>query len=265
MVQLTALIRLVHPLPTALNAVVAAALTSLAGGTASQAALAALTMLGVHGSIGALNDIVDRGDDAGRPEKPLATGAAGSRSARTIVVLGASVGFGAAGLLGPAALGFALAGAALGYLYDLWLKRTPAALLPFAIGVALLPPFAWSAAAVPLPGVILLLSIAAVPGGGALALQNALADIERDTVAGSGSLAVRLGAARTLAVAGVLHLVAWSLAGSVTAVPGAQVAGGTLMAVGLLLGSSSSPARRRRGWEASALGLFACALGVAAG
>ena len=74
MSSLPALIRLAHPLPTALNAAVAAGLTAAAGGSSDQALLAVITMLGVHTSIGALNDLLDRRTDLGRAEKPLATG-----------------------------------------------------------------------------------------------------------------------------------------------------------------------------------------------
>jgi 4-hydroxybenzoate polyprenyltransferase len=74
MTHIAALVRLAHPLPTLLNALVAAALTTTAGGSASQAALAALTMLGVHTSIGAMNDLLDQAGDAGRAEKPLVGG-----------------------------------------------------------------------------------------------------------------------------------------------------------------------------------------------
>ena len=74
MAHIAALVRLAHPLPTLLNALVAAALTTTAGGSTSQAALAALTMLGIHTSIGAMNDLLDRERDKGRAEKPLVGG-----------------------------------------------------------------------------------------------------------------------------------------------------------------------------------------------
>lgn len=81
MTNLPALVRLAHPLPTTLNAAVAAGLTLVAGGLVDQAALAAITMLGVHTSIGALNDLLDRRTDLGRVEKPLATGEVSERTA----------------------------------------------------------------------------------------------------------------------------------------------------------------------------------------
>ena len=73
--KVTALVRLAHPLPTLLNAAVAAALSTVAGARADQAALAAATMLGIHACIGSLNDYFDRHRDAGRAEKPLARAA----------------------------------------------------------------------------------------------------------------------------------------------------------------------------------------------
>ena len=74
MAHLAGLVRLAHPLPTLLNALIAAVLTTIAGGSVSQASLAASTMLGVHASIGAMNDLLDRDKDKGRAEKPLARG-----------------------------------------------------------------------------------------------------------------------------------------------------------------------------------------------
>ena len=154
MTHIAALVRLAHPLPTLLNALVAAALTTTAGGSASQAALAALTMLGVHTSIGAMNDLLDQAGDAGRAEKPLVGGSVTPREARAMVVIAATVGFAAASALSSISVTIAAAGATLGYLYNAGIKRTPISFLPFALGVALIPAFAWSAAGVPLPAAI---------------------------------------------------------------------------------------------------------------
>ena len=85
MAHIAALVRLAHPLPTLLNALVAAALTTTAGGSTSEAALAAITMLGVHTSIGAMNDLLDQAGDAGRAEKPLVGGNVSPREARAQV------------------------------------------------------------------------------------------------------------------------------------------------------------------------------------
>lgn len=262
--RLPALVRLAHPLPTALNALVAAGLTLVAGGGADHAALAAITMLGIHTSIGALNDLLDRHSDIGRAEKPLATGEVEARTARTVIATSAAVGLGAASLLGPVSLQIAAAGAALGYLYNVLLKRTLASFVPFAVGVSLIPLFAWSAAGREPSQEILLLCIAAIPGGSALALQNALADFRRDQETGVRGLVVRTGERFARVAAAALHLVAWSIisASGAANLP-AQLLGGGLVIAGLTLGWSTSIAVRQRGWEISAVGLACCAFGLA--
>lgn len=135
------------------------------GGSTSQAALAALTMLGVHTSIGAMNDLLDQASDAGRAEKPLVSGEVSPREARVMVVVAATAGFAAASALSPTSAALAAAGATLGYLYNAGIKRTPISFLPFALGVAIIPAFAWSAAGAPLPAAIAALSLIALPGG----------------------------------------------------------------------------------------------------
>lgn len=264
MSSLPALIRLAHPLPTTLNAVVAAGLTVAAGGTSDQALLAAITMLGVHTSIGALNDLLDRRTDLGRAEKPLATGEVSERTARTVVATGAAIGLAAASMLGALSVQIAALGATLGYLYDIGIKRTWASFLPFACGVALIPLFAWSAAAREPPFRILLLSAAAIPGGSALALQNALADFRLDAAAGMRGVVVRIGERSARVAAAALHLVAWLVVwGSGAASLPAQLVGAALLVTGLSLGWSPTAQARRRGWEISALGLACCAFGLA--
>ncbi len=151
MAHLAGLLRLAHPLPTLLNAIIAAALTTTAGGSTTQAALAAITMLGIHTSIGAMNDLLDQASDAGRVEKPLVGGAVTPREARVMVVVAATAGLAAASALSTESLAIAAAGATLGYLYNAGIKRTPTSFLPFALGVALIPVFAWSAAGAQLP------------------------------------------------------------------------------------------------------------------
>jgi len=262
--SLPALIRLAHPLPTALNGGVAAGLTLAAGGRSDQALLAAITMLGVHTSIGALNDLLDRGTDRGRDEKPLTTGEVSERTARTVIATGAAIGLGAASLLGALSLQIAALGATLGYLYDVGIKRTWASFLPFAFGVALIPLFAWSAAGREPTLHILLLSAAAIPGGSALALQNALADFSLDVAAGMRSVVVRIGERNARVAAALLHCAAWLIIqNSGAAVGVTQTIGGALLTVGLALGWSASVRVRRRGWEISAIGLASCAFGLA--
>jgi 4-hydroxybenzoate polyprenyltransferase len=266
MAHLVGLLRLAHPLPTLLNAIIAAALTSTAGGSAAQSILAAITMLGVHTSIGAMNDLLDQASDAGREEKPLVGGSVSPREARVMVVVAATAGLAAASALSSTSLAIAAAGATLGYLYNAGIKRTPISFLPFALGVALIPVFAWSAAAAPLPTAIATLCLIALPGGSALALQNALADRELDQSVGANGAVVRLGHRRTILMIALLHGITYLLilvSAPVTASPVLLTAGGLLLGLGVTLSTRVPRALRQRGWEVSALALACCAIAIA--
>jgi len=266
-VRVAPLIRLAHPFPTLLNAIVAATLAAVAGASVAHALLAAGTMLGIHTAIGALNDLVDLQADARRPEKPLARGQVSLRAARGVIVVGVMCGAACAASLGVVALVMAALGLALGCAYDLGIKRTPLSFAPFALGVALIPPFAWAAAGAALPAAIAALSLAALPAGSALALQNGLADRVLDAAAGVRGLVVRIGGTRAIAAAAALHATALLLI--ITAAPAgatraAYAIGGGLMAAGVALSARGSVARRCRGWECSAIGIALCALTTAA-
>lgn len=266
MAHLAGLLRLAHPLPTLLNAIIAAALTSTAGGSATQSALAAITMLGVHTSIGAMNDLLDQMSDAGRGEKPLVGGSVSPREARVMVVVAATAGLAAASALSSTSLMIAAAGATLGYLYNAGIKRTPISFLPFAFGVALIPIFAWSAAGVPLPAAIATLCLIALPGGSALALQNALADRELDQSVGANGAVVRLGHRRTILMIALLHGITYLfilVSAPAMASPVLLTAGGLLLGIGVTLSTRVPRALRQRGWEVSALALACCAIAIA--
>jgi 4-hydroxybenzoate polyprenyltransferase len=148
---LRALLRLTHPLPTLLNAVAAAALATVAGAAPSVAALVALTMLGVHTFIGATNDYIDRDRDAGRPEKPLARGQLQPRAALLMAAAGLTAGLAAAAQVSRLTLVLAALGALVGFTYNVWMKRTALSWLPFAVGVSIIPAFAWSTVSSVLP------------------------------------------------------------------------------------------------------------------
>lgn len=261
-----ALFRLAHPLPTSLNAIAAAALAAVAGAPPHAAALAALTMLGVHAFIGATNDLVDRHRDEGRPEKPLARGDLSPRAARLMALASVTTGLIAASAVGALTLGLAGAGALVGFAYNVWIKQTALSWLPFAIGVSLIPPFAWSTVGDALPPSILALSLAALPGGAALALQNGLADRALDEERQMRSLAVRLGEARAVVALAVLH--ALSLAALLLSAPsGTPPLLLNVAALLLIVGVAGSATRarwtRQRAWEISAVALAVAALAVA--
>lgn len=266
MTHLVALVRLAHPLPTLLNALIAAALTAIAGGSTSQVALAALTMLGIHTSIGTMNDLLDQSSDQGRAEKPLVGGAVLPREARVLLVASATVGLAAASALSLTSAGLAAVGATLGYLYNAGIKRTPISFAPFALGVALIPAFSWSAAGAPLPAAIAALCLIALPGGSALALQNALADRELDKAVGANGAVVRLGRRRTIALIALLQGSTYLLllfTAPVATPPVLLTAGGLLLATGVALSTRARRDLRQRGWEVSALALACCAVAIA--
>ena len=101
---------------------------------------------------------------------------------------------------------------AIGYAYDLRFKGTPWSWAPFALGIPLLPVFAWLGAAGSLPPFMGRLVVAAVLAGALLAIANARADLERDQAAGVASVATALGLERSwwlaLALIGAILAVA---------------------------------------------------------
>jgi 4-hydroxybenzoate polyprenyltransferase len=223
-------------------------------------------MLGIHTSIGAMNDLLDQERDKGRAEKPLVGGNVSPQEARVMVVIAATAGFAAASALSSMSVAIAVAGATLGYLYNAGIKRTPISFLPFALGVALIPAFAWSAAGVPLPAAIATLCLIALPGGSALALQNALADRELDKSVGTNGAVVRLGRQRTIGLIALLQGLSYVLllvSAPPTSSPVLLAIGWLLLTVGVSLSTRVRRDLRQRGWEVSALALAACAIAIA--
>ena len=142
--------------------------------------------------------------------------------------------------------------------------------------------FAWVGAAGTVPTPILVLGALAVPAGAAIAVANALPDLERDEAAGVASAATALGRVRAGRVVAILQsvvavaaVVSFAILGSGgQAVPPAAVAGllasCVALGVGVALSNRRSVTSRQRGWEAQAIatgGLAASWLGglVAAG
>jgi 4-hydroxybenzoate polyprenyltransferase len=272
MARFVHLIRVVHPGPTLLNAAAAFTLAQIAGASMHRALLAAVTMVGAHAFIGTLNDLLDRHVDSDRKEKPIATGSISVRAGTVIAVLCVLIGLIAATALGPLSLLIVTLGISLGVAYDLGVKRSALSWLPFALGVALIPPFAWAAAEEPLPSTIAALSIAAVAGGVALALQNGLADRAIDTAAGMRGAVVRLGDRPAWLVAAVMHLctlfvVASTLVRSAAGSSGhgtrLLIAGAAAQLTGLGLSATQRPVLRRRGWELGGVGLLLLAISAA--
>ena len=261
-----ALLRLAHPLPTLLNAVAAAALATVAGAGPSAAGLVALTMLGVHTCIGASNDYLDRHRDRGRPEKPIASGALPPSAGLLLSAVGITVGLIAAAQVSTLTFALAVTGALVGATYNVWLKHTALSWLPFALGVSIIPAFAWSTVSSVLPTPILTLSLISLPGGAALALQNSLADRALDLQSGMRSAAVRLGERTAFGLLALLHLV--TLTALLAFAPGntsptTLAVAALLLAIGVACSATRSRWVRQRGWEISAAALAVAALSVA--
>jgi 4-hydroxybenzoate polyprenyltransferase len=240
-----------HPVPSLAVTTFATLVSAACGRSVVGCVLVAATVLTGQLSIGWCNDLVDRERDraAGRPDKPLASGAV-----PTAVVTGAC----ALAVACCVPLSFAsgwragtahLVGVAGGWAYDLGLKRTVWSWLPYAVSFGLLAAFI----TLGLPGHPAppwwMVAAGALLGTGAHFL-NVVPDVEQDLAAGVRGLPQRLGAvgsavtgAGLLAVASVVVAVGpgeppwWAWAGLVLAV-GAAVAAGLVGARG---GSRRTP------------------------
>ncbi|MGZ3587978.1 MAG: UbiA family prenyltransferase [Candidatus Limnocylindrales bacterium] len=267
------MLRLVHPFPSVLDAAVTAVFVLLAGGSSSSALLLGSAMLGLQFAIGALNDLVDQRDDAvAKPRKPLPAGLVSRRTAGTVVVLGAGCGLLISAAAGSAVLLVAVLGSGLGLAYDLRLKRTVWAWLPYALALPLIPAYAWLFATGSLPPRYPLLAVLGLLAGIALATANGLVDAGTDRSAGSRGIAVALGRTRSLVaiVSSEALLLAIAvltlLAAPVVSAPAlAAVAGAAgFFAVGVALSGAAGPAgtvRRELGWEIQAVGVGLLAAG----
>src|SRR4051812_22454425 len=206
-------LRVLHPFPSAANAVLVAVLFTLAGGVAADALVLAVGMLGLQFCIGATNDLVDSDLDAGRkPGKPIPAGWISRRLATAVAVGCGAVGLVVYGRFGLVALAFGVAMLAIGLAYDVWLKRAGLGWACFALAFPLLPTSTWYIAAGTLPPRPALLLTVAALAGPALSISNGLVDLERDASAGVPGIAVRLGRARALGILAVLLAVIYGLA-----------------------------------------------------
>ena len=267
--RLAGYFRLVHPFPSALDAVAAGAIALIAGADASLATRLALGMLGLQFAIGTANDLADAPRDAlNRPGKPLPAGLVGPLGADAVLFVAAGAGLLSAASAGPAALAVGILGLADGLVYDVRLKGTALSWLPFAGGVALLPVYAWLGAAGTLPGAFWGIVPLALLAGAVLAVANALADLDRDTEVGVVSIATILGRDRAIAAdaAGlalllVVVVLSSAAAGFVGAALPVELAGGGLGLVGLGLSASPNGQVGRLGWEVQAIGIVAVGAG----
>jgi 4-hydroxybenzoate polyprenyltransferase len=205
---LTGLIRATHALPSlAVTAFFAA--TAIAAGVGARSALLAAAVLVGQASIGWANDYIDAPLDtaAARQDKPIPSGAVRRElvgacagvALLTDVPLSLALGW-RAGAAHIAAVGSA-------WHYDLWLKRTPASAVPFALSFGLVP----VVVAAMLPGDALprpTLVAAAGACGIAAHFSNTLPDVAADAMTGVRGLPQRLGPTASTAVAATFVAIA---------------------------------------------------------
>jgi len=257
-------LQVVHPAPSALNAVLVAVLALIAGGEPLVAVALAIAMLGFQFSIGALNDIADvEADRPSRPHKPIPAGLVTVEIAAAIAVLGAAVGLGISAAFGIAVLVLGAAGYASGVAYDVAMRRLGLGWLCFAAAIPLMLAWTWLAAAGTLPpGWPFLLPLAALAGP-ALHLANSLVDVDSDAVTGVPSLSTRLGPRRaraTLAMLMAIILVlAWATLASVGTASSLALAAAIVATITAMLGVGLSWMKTHRareaGWLLQAVGL----------
>lgn len=263
------LIRVVHPFPSVLDASAAAAIALIAGAGVGLALHLALGMLCLQFAIGAANDLADAPTDAlVKPQKPIPAVLISRDAAKAIFAITASLGLALTASVSIAAFAVGAVGLADGLLYDLRLKGTPFGWVSFAAGVGLLPVYAWVGATGTLPVAAPWVVALAVAAGSALALANALSDLEMDRRSGATSIATILGLRRTIALnVTVLAIVAivvgaTSLTIRMAAAPATAELGGLMLAwLGVGLAGVASERWRHLVWEVQALGILALGVG----
>lgn len=262
-------VRLTHPFPSLLDGLVAAAAGLAAGGDAVTAIRLGLSMVLLQASVGALNDLVDAPSDAGhKPGKPIPAGLVQPAAARWIAAFAGVAGVLFAVPSGWATVALALLLLGLGYAYDLRFKGTTWSWLPFALAIPLFPTYGWLGAAGSLPPIWAVLLPTAMVAGAALAVANAMVDVERDRAAGLASVAIRLGRDRAalvnlglLGIVWLLAVVTLGLVGELVPWALAALGGGAVALVGWRLLRRDEPSVRERGWEAEAVGVALLAAG----
>jgi 4-hydroxybenzoate polyprenyltransferase len=226
-------------------------------------------MLLLQFGIGAANDWADAPADATtRPAKPVPAGLVRRPTTAWIAGGAALTGLALASLAGLPTLVVAAAGLATGLVYDLRLKQTRLSWVPYAVGIPLLPVFAWVGATGSLPASFAVLVPIAMVAGAALAVANAVADVEGDLAAGIETVATSLGLDQARRIGGALEglvvlaaLSSAALLGGDAAWLAATASGSIVVLIGLRLGWSRRPTTRRHGWEVQAVGLAIVAAG----
>lgn len=263
-------LRVVHPFPSALNALLVLGLALLAGGTPLAATGLALGMLGLQFSIGAANDVFDEDlDRRTKPAKPIPAGLISRRTAAGLAILAGGGGLTLAAAFGIPVVAMAAVMLGAGLAYDAALKRGSWGWTAFAIAFPILPVYAWYGAVMELPPRWEALLAVAALSGPALQLSNGLVDLERDLSAGMVSLPARLGRRWSVLLMALLviiiHAVAWLTLLADERLDQATLvllfAASTLAATGVALSAAVRSAWREWGWRGQAAGVALLALG----
>lgn len=272
---MTALLRLVHPFPSALNAFLVLGIALIAGARLERAGLLALAMLGLQFCIGAVNDLFDEALDAqGKPSKPIPAGRVSRRTAWQVAIVAGGGGIALAALVNPPdvlPLAMAVAMLSAGLLYDAILKPTAFGWLCFAIAFPILPVYAWYGATGVFPPRWEILVSVAVLAGPALQLANGLIDLETDRAAGLRTLAVALGRRRSVALMAIaivaIHLLALVTLptaddgqGMVAVVALLSGTAGAIAAGGIAASAQQARVMREIGWTAQAAAIAVLAM-----
>jgi 4-hydroxybenzoate polyprenyltransferase len=256
-------VRLTHPFPSALDGLVSGTIAAIAGASPGLAMRIGVAMTLLQLGIGAVNDIVDAPRDDGRKAgKPIPAGLVSPQAARAFAVVvfvgGTALAAGVSAVTGL----LALVVIGIGLAYDLRMKGTAWSWLPFAVGIPILAVFGWVGATGTLDPIFTILLPSAVVAGTALAIGNAVVDVERDEAAGVSSVAVALGLRRATRLAAVLFATVWALAWTSAAWLGlgwAVVALigilGVTPVVAAVVAERVSSARRERLWQLEASGV----------
>jgi 4-hydroxybenzoate polyprenyltransferase len=225
-------------------------------------------MTALQAGIGVVNDVVDAPADAvAKPAKPIPAGLVSRAAAMGLAAAAMLLGLGLSAGSGWGTVLIALAILAVGLAYDLRLKGTAWSWLPFAVGIPILPVYAWYGAVGTVPAEFGVLIPAAVAAGAALAIGNARADLERDAASGVASIATRLGQRAAwawqvvlfvaIAVAAVVSVAAWGGgAGGVALV----AAAGLVPVLAAAAARDAGPGGRERAWEVEAIGVAVLAV-----
>jgi len=256
-------VRLTHPFPSLLDGLVAGGAAIAAGGGGEAAFRLGISMVLLQASVGALNDLIDAPRDAGRkPGKPIPAGLVRPRTAGIVTIAAGACGVLLAIPSGAPTIALALGLLALGFAYDLRFKGTAWSWLPFALAIPLFPTYGWLGASGGLPAIWAIVLPTSVLAGAALAIANAIVDMERDRAAGIASVATRLGRVRAwqlnlglLGTVAALAVVTVWVAGAALPWAAGVPAGIAVAAAGAAIVHHDEPERRERGWELEAVGV----------